>query len=159
LNKRKSARIKTVLPVKMCIDTGTAFVHTVDITDTGAQLGGVRTRLEPGMIVSLRRGSHKAKFRIAWVRQLAPNELRAGIECLEPQKNFWEVNRPNTGSDAEQDANAIMTIQNWVVRSSYAASADWYALLTSARQRNHQQSGIAMADGIERVCVQSASLR
>jgi len=110
LNKRKSARIKTVLPVKMCIDTGTAFVHTVDITDTGAQLGGVRTRLEPGMIVSLRRGSHKAKFRIAWVRQLAPNELRAGIECLEPQKNFWEVNRPNTGSDAEQDANAIMTI-------------------------------------------------
>ena len=95
----------------MSTDTGTDLVHTVDITDTGAQLGGLRTRFEPGMIVSLRRGSHKAKFRIAWVRQLAPNELRAGIECLAPQKDFWEVNRsPDNGADADQDTNAIMTI-------------------------------------------------
>ena len=67
---------------------GTGFVHTVDITDMGAQVGGLRMRLEAGMIVSLRRGSHNAKFRIAWVRQLAPNELRAGLECLEPQNDF-----------------------------------------------------------------------
>ena len=111
LNKRKSSRIKTVVPVKMSTDTAIDFVHTVDITDTGTQLGGIRTRLEPGTIVSLRRGSHKARFRIAWVRQLAPNELRAGLECLEPQKDFWELNRSsNREADTEQDEKAVMTL-------------------------------------------------
>jgi hypothetical protein len=35
------------------------------------------------MIVSLQRGSHRAKFRVAFVQELAPNELRAGVECLQ----------------------------------------------------------------------------
>lgn len=120
LNNRKSTRIKTVLPVKISIGTNTDPVHTVDITDTGAQLGGLRTRLEPGTTISLRRGSHKAKFRIAWVRQLGPNELRAGIECLEPQKDFWEVNRSSdTGADQEQDTNAVMTVLSHCARSGW----------------------------------------
>lgn len=114
-NKRQSPRIKSVLPVKMSSDNGIDFVHTVDITDTGAQLGGIRTQLEAGMIVSLRRGSHKAKFRIAWVRQLAPNELRAGIECLEPQSDFWDVIR-GAKSDDEEDTNAVMTLQSRCTR-------------------------------------------
>ena len=102
------------------MNEGNDFVHTVDITDTGAQLGGIRTRLEPGMIVSLRRGSHKAKFRIAWVRQLAPNELRAGIECLEPQKDFWEVNRsPNAEPGEELDGSAVMTFQSHCARRGW----------------------------------------
>jgi hypothetical protein len=91
LNKRKSRRRTMVLPVKVSVDNLTYVAHTVDITTTGAQLGGLRTQLEIGMIVSLQRGPHKAKFRITWVRQLAPNELRAGIESVEAQDNFWGV--------------------------------------------------------------------
>ena len=110
LEKRNSRRVKTVLPVKVSTDKGTYLVHTVDITSEGAQLGGLRTQLQPGTIVSLQRGSHKAKFRIAWVRQLAPNELRAGIECLEPQNNFWEVELPDRGREAKEDMKAMMTL-------------------------------------------------
>jgi hypothetical protein len=120
LNKRRSSRLKTVLPVKISTDAGTDFVHTVDITDTGAQLGGLRTRLEPGTVVSLRRGSHKAKFRIAWVRQLAPNELRVGVECIEPQKDFWEVTRKSeTAPDADTHENAVMTLLSHCARTGW----------------------------------------
>jgi hypothetical protein len=110
LEKRNSQRIKTVLPVKVSTDEATSLVHTVDITATGAQLGGLRTQLRSGMIVSLQRGSHKAKFRIAWVRRLGPKELRAGIECLEPQNNFWEVGLTDGDHEAKDDMRAMMTL-------------------------------------------------
>ncbi|HEV2729020.1 MAG TPA: PilZ domain-containing protein [Terriglobales bacterium] len=110
LEKRNLSRIKTVLPVKVLIDKTTHLVHTVDITATGAQLGGLRTQLQPGMTVSLQRGSHRAKFQIAWVRQLGPNEIRAGIECLEPQNNFWEVDLTDPDHEANDDMMAMMTL-------------------------------------------------
>jgi hypothetical protein len=91
LNKRKSRRRTMVLPVKASVDNLTYVAHTVDITTTGAQLGGLRTQLQPGVIIILQRGSKKAEFRVLFVRQLGKNELRAGIESVEPQDNFWGV--------------------------------------------------------------------
>jgi hypothetical protein len=110
LDKRKSQRRKMVLPVKVFIDQTTHLAHTVDITDNGARLGALRTELQPGTIISLQRGSQRAKFQIAWVRQLAPNELQAGIESLQPQASFWGVDlstRPEVKKDAQQ---AMMTL-------------------------------------------------
>jgi hypothetical protein len=112
LEKRKSTRTKMVLPVKVSVDSVTHLAHTVDITDKGAKLGGLRTQLQPGAIVNLQRGSQKTKFRIAWVRQLAPNELQAGIECLEPLNNFWGVDLSECQSEAKQDMEAIMSFLN-----------------------------------------------
>ena len=99
-----------VLPVKVSTDKVTLLAYTVDITDMGARLGGLRTQLELGMIVSLQRGSHRAKFRIAWVRELAPNELQAGIECLEPRNNFWGVNLSDRENEIKKDMEALMTL-------------------------------------------------
>jgi len=110
MDKRKSQRRKMVLPVKVLIDQTTHLAHTVDITDNGARLGALRTELRPGTIISLQRGSQRAKFQIAWVRQLAPNELQAGIESLQPQASFWGVDlstRPEVKKDAQQ---AMMTL-------------------------------------------------
>ena len=98
-----------VLPVKVSIDKVALLAYTVDITDGGARLGGLRTHLQLGMIVSLQRGSHKAKFRIAWVRELAPNELQAGVECLEPNSNFWGVNLSDREDEVKKDMQALMT--------------------------------------------------
>src|SRR5438445_5785020 len=70
----------------------------------GAQLGVLRTQLQPGAIIHLQRGSKKAKFRIAWIRQLAPNEIRAGLECLHDVDNFWGVNL----SDREGEPKKVM---------------------------------------------------
>ena len=110
LENRRSPRRKMVLAVKVSVDEVTHLAHTVDIRVTGARFGGLRTQLQPGMIVSLHRGSHNAKFRIAWIRQAAPNELQAGVECLEPQNNFWGVDLSDRENEAKNDMLALMTV-------------------------------------------------
>jgi hypothetical protein len=108
LNQRTSPRRKMVLPVRVTLDTVNHLAHTVDITQTGALLGGLRTELQPGMIVTLQRGSKKAKFRIAWIRQIGPNEQQAGVVSLELQNNFWGVNLSD--QENKQDVKAFMTL-------------------------------------------------
>ena len=99
-----------VLPVKVSTDKFTLLAYTVDITDGGARLGGLLTDLQLGMLVSLQRGSHKAKFRVAWIQELAPNELRDGLECLEPHSNFWGVNLSDRENEVKKDMQALMTL-------------------------------------------------
>jgi hypothetical protein len=108
LNKRKSRRRTMVLPVRVSVDHLTSVAHTVDITITGAQLGGLRTQLQPGMIIILQRGSKKAEFRVRFVRQLGKNELRAGIESVEPDDNFW-------GVDLSDELEAEISLVNFSV--------------------------------------------
>ena len=110
LNKRTSPRRKMVLPVKVTLDKANHLAHTVDITHTGARLGGLRAQLQPGMIITLQRGSKKAQFRIAWIQQLAPTELQAGIEALDLQKNFWGVDLSEPEHEAKEDVKALMTL-------------------------------------------------
>ena len=81
LNRRKLTRKKMVLTVKVSIDKVNGVAHTLDITPLGARLGALRTQLQPGMIISLQRGAKKAEFRVEWTKQLAPNELQAGIKA------------------------------------------------------------------------------
>jgi len=112
LNRRIAPRRKMVLPVKVSIDKVTHLAHTIDITPSGARLGAVRTHLQPGMIISLRRGSSKADFRVQWIRQLGPDEQQAGIESLLPQKNFWGVDLSDefeTNKD-KKDMQTLMTV-------------------------------------------------
>ena len=111
LNKRKSPRRKMVLPVKVSIDKATHLAHTLDITPRGARLGALRTQLKPGTIITLQRGTKKAEFRVEWIKQLAPNELQAGIESLEPQNSFWGVNLCDEGSEAQKESQqALMAL-------------------------------------------------
>src|ERR1700730_11054986 len=109
LNKRNSPRRKMVLPVKDSIDEITRLAHTIDITHTGARLGALRMPLQPGMIISLQRRSKKAKFRITWTRQVAPNELQAGVESLELPYNFWGVDLSEE-RETKNEVKALMTI-------------------------------------------------
>lgn len=110
LNKRKSPRRKMVLPVKVSIDSVTHLAHTIDITNVGARLGALRTQLQPGTIISLQRGSKKAKFRVEWIRELASNELQAGIESVEPQNNFWGVNLSDRELEAKKEMQTLLTL-------------------------------------------------
>lgn len=91
MEKRKSRRTKMVLPVKVVIGKANHLAYTVDITDKGAQIGGLKGQLQLGTIISLQRGRQKANFRIARIRELAPNEIRFGLESLEPHNNVWGV--------------------------------------------------------------------
>jgi hypothetical protein len=110
-NKRMSKRIKMVLPVKILIDNVTHLAHTLDITSIGGCLGALRTQLKPGAIISLQRGSTKADFRVRWSRQLGPNELQAGIESLQPHKNFWGVGLPDE-FEAKEDKQILLDVRS-----------------------------------------------
>jgi hypothetical protein len=110
LEKRRSKRSKMVLSVKVLTGKATHLVHTVDITPTGARVGSLRTKLEPGTAVCLQRGSKKAQFRISWVRQLGPNELQVGLQSLELLDNFWGVDLSDQQGDASKDAKALMSL-------------------------------------------------
>jgi hypothetical protein len=110
LNKRTSPRRKMVLPVKVTLDKVNHLAHTVDIALTGARLGGFRTQLQPGMTITLQRGSKKAQFRIAWIRRLGPNELQAGVESLELLENFWGVDLSDQELKAKEEAKAFMAL-------------------------------------------------
>jgi hypothetical protein len=110
LNQRSSARRKIVLPVKVTLDAVNHLAHTIDLTHTGARLGGLRTPLQPGMTITLQRGSKKAKFRIAWIRQMAPNELQAGVESLEAPNDFWGVDLSTQEHETKQGVKAFMTL-------------------------------------------------
>jgi hypothetical protein len=106
-DKRTAPRRKMVLPVKVTIDKVTYLAHTLDITNTGARLGALCTQL-------LQRGSKKATFRVARVRQLAPNELQAGVESLEAQNKFWGVDL--SAQDLEHDTQVFMTLVSTSVK-------------------------------------------
>ena len=82
--RRTYRRHKLVLPVRLVDANDVQFAHTVDIACSGIRIGNLRSRLEVDQIVTLSRGVHKAKFRVAWVKQLGPNEMQAGLEALQP---------------------------------------------------------------------------
>jgi hypothetical protein len=110
LENRKSLRRKMVLPVKVLIDQDTHLAHTLDITPGGARLGALRQQLKVGTIVILQRGSKRAKFRIAWVRRLAPTEVHAGVEALDPPDEFWGVGLADGTHQDKADMQAFLML-------------------------------------------------
>jgi hypothetical protein len=47
---------------------------------------------------------------VTWVRQLAPNEVQAGVKCLDSQDNFWGVNLSDRDSKGKDNMEALMSI-------------------------------------------------
>lgn len=110
LERRKAARRRMVLPVKVSIDQATHLAHTVDITAVGARIGGLRVQMEAGMKIELQRGPRKAKFQIKWLSRLSENEIQIGVECLEAQEKFWGVDLADMKADAKKDMDALLTL-------------------------------------------------
>jgi len=91
MERRKSKRMKMVLPVKVTLSGSTYLAHTCDLTSRGARVGGLRSTLQPGETVCLQRGSKKANFKVIWIQQLGTNEVQVGLEAQELPANFWGV--------------------------------------------------------------------
>jgi hypothetical protein len=98
LGTQRYSRTKMVLPLRVFLDQRIAettpwqWAHTIDTCDVGCRIGGLRTELAPGQIITVQRGQHKAPFRVIWSRQLAPNENQAGIEVVDQKTNIWALN-------------------------------------------------------------------
>lgn len=121
---QRYSRTKMVLPLRVWLDervtdtTPWQWAHTVDTCEVGCRIGGMRTELCPGQIITVQRGQHRACFRVIWNKTLAPNENQAGIEALHAGVNIWSVNtQPST------DAGISPAIFAPVVPSALSASS------------------------------------
>jgi hypothetical protein len=89
-----------VLPLRLCLDGAAGdtlsmqWIHTIDISQVGCRLGGLRTGLSPGQTIALQRGGQKASFRVIWSKHLEAEEHQAGIEALDYGRNIWAKELP-----------------------------------------------------------------
>src|SRR5438445_12886766 len=99
--RREHRRSKMVLPIKVFLPGAPqVLAHTIDISISGARIGGLREQLQPGKIVSLLRGSQRAKFRNVWIRQVGRGEMHAGGEAAASHSNFWVIALSQADADA-----------------------------------------------------------
>ena len=95
MGKRRQARIKTVLPVRVVgVDVaGKPFaelVHTLEISYSGARLGGVSAGLRVGEVVSVQCRLRKSQFTVAWVGSPESSQKgQVGLQNLEPQRDVF----------------------------------------------------------------------
>ena len=94
IGKRRSKRIKSVLPVRLWIagSKDSHLAHTLDVSNHGVQLGGYRGEMEVGDEIVIQYRHMQARFRVTWiVAREGSSEKQIGAECLEPGKQIWGV--------------------------------------------------------------------
>ncbi len=90
---RDDRRFKSQRPVCV-IDAGDPhhfqMAHTIDISISGARLGGLSGKLRVGSIYNLRCGGREAPFQVVWLGSKS-TASQAGFECLAPDVNIWHL--------------------------------------------------------------------
>ena len=70
----------------------TCNATTLDLTRTGARLGGLPCLLKQGEIIGIQHGAYKARFRVAWVGNAGgPQNGQAGVCCIEAGRYIWDL--------------------------------------------------------------------
>jgi hypothetical protein len=94
LPKRREARLPATLSVRILgIDAdGKAFhqaATTVDISMSGARVGGLTARLNPGDIVGMQSSGEKCRFKVTWILGGGDGTFQIGLHCLEKGASPW----------------------------------------------------------------------
>jgi hypothetical protein len=116
IERRKHKRTKIKLPLRMwlsakgCTPALVEFAHTLDVAESGARLGGIRSRLQPGDTITLQRENKRAQFRVSWAKQVNSNELQVGIESLEKKSDFWGLKVPRGHAGSSQDKELLLRV-------------------------------------------------
>jgi PilZ domain len=105
MGRRDRERVPAIVPVRIWGTNreGKPFsehVCTVNISGTGARLGGIRTSLSNGDTIGLQYRARQARFRIVWiVASEASWGIEMGLQCLQPEKNIWQTDLPEAAPD------------------------------------------------------------
>lgn len=97
MSNRGKLRRKVVLPVTVIRANGEErqLVHTLDITETSARIGGLSMMLDPGEVIELQRGAIKAKFQVHWMGESTSMLAgQAGIRGVDPGRSIWGIQLP-----------------------------------------------------------------
>lgn len=70
--------------------------NTVDISQHGARIAGVRCWDYPGETIGIRYGTEKARYRVVWIGLPGTAvDSQVGLVCVEPGKYIWDVLPPS----------------------------------------------------------------
>jgi hypothetical protein len=105
MGKRREPRTEVALPVRIfgTDARGRVFsenVTTIDVSLSGAKLGGVSTQIKPGELIGVTHGANKGRFHVQWVgEEGTPRAGQIGIMTSTPEKSLWDVPLPPPGFD------------------------------------------------------------
>jgi methyl-accepting chemotaxis protein len=111
--ERRDARVEVSLPVRLtALDpegpVGDQEVWTINVSQHGALLKGIRGQLSMGGRVSLSRLNKREDFLIAWVgKRNTPEADQIGISAVNPASTFW-----NDAIEAHAGAGEASTKNN-----------------------------------------------
>ncbi len=98
--REKRYRMKLHVLVGRASDEGFWPACTVDISHSGARLAEVSRPMKLGEIIDVRYGRRLAAFRVVWVGAPGtPTEAHAGVECLNPEANIWDLDLSERAED------------------------------------------------------------
>jgi hypothetical protein len=103
--KRRQKRTRAVVPVRIRIDgdQGSQPAHTLDFSEHGVKLSGIRSELKVGDGIEVSCRHKRARFRVIWVlANPGSSEKQVGAECCEPEKGIWGAELPNEADEYEE---------------------------------------------------------
>jgi hypothetical protein len=97
MGRRTKNRVKAVLPVRASGTDAegkrfTSMLYTLDISATGARLGGFRGNLNVGDTITIQYHNYQVKHRVCWIKPAVKGaDMLLGVESLQPDKEIWGV--------------------------------------------------------------------
>jgi hypothetical protein len=97
-NSRRQGRQKAVLPVRVRGNDifGESFddlAHTLDVTPTGARLGGIRRQVKTLDRLTILYRKRKMEFRVVWTKKLDKvTEYQVGLQAIMLDGESWGLN-------------------------------------------------------------------
>ena len=97
MDRRRSPRVNTQLPARVWgVDVHSLpFIQIAtlaNISNTGAEVHGMRRQVQPGEIVELQYSGQKAQFRVVWAGVLGSrSEGRIGLEIVASDDVPWQM--------------------------------------------------------------------
>lgn len=90
--------------------TTAQLVHTLDVSASGAKLGGIRKPFSLGDVLTVQRNNKKANCKVIWVRQLGRAEMQIGIELLDADERFWGLDLSHEKEGAEATKSLLASL-------------------------------------------------
>ncbi len=96
MDRRKEPRVKLEMSVRIWgVDRNarpfTEIVRARNISSTGAELSGVRSKIHAHELLDVQNGKQRAQFRVIWI---GPGEI--GIQALPSEPPIWGAGVPKT---------------------------------------------------------------
>jgi hypothetical protein len=115
---RRSKRITMELSVHVRhfgADEKPQAAYTLDVSSSGARLGGLTKSLKLNTVVEILCGEGTAPFRVVWTGVPGtPTQDQVGVECLAPEANIWRLDGSQQSREEQtsREIDVARAVQN-----------------------------------------------